>query len=182
MASIDDIQGAFDTIVQVLDETRPKEAVTTANDLRALVRDRVQNDKVKADGQPFGQYSQAVVPYWYYKDKESNVSNAAQKLLNTVGYFASYADFREVNNVQAGDIDLTLTGQMWASTTVIEGDISDGQATAIIQFTGESNKLKAGYHGDRFGNILAASDEEVNAAIESYRERRFELIGALLVG
>ena len=182
MASIDDIQAVFNTIVQVLDETRLKEAITTANDLKALVRDRVQNDKVKSDGQPFGQYSTAPVPYWFYTDKESNVSDSAKKLLDTVGYFASYADFREVNNVQAGDIDLTLTGQMWASTTVVEGDISDGQATAIIQFTGESNKLKAGYHGDRFGNILAASDEEINAVIESYRERRFELIGALLGG
>lgn len=182
MATIDEYGKFIDSIIDALEQTRGKEAELTGKDLVALVRDRVQNDKVNAEGVPFGQYSEAVVPYWYYKDKESNVSDAAQKLLDSVGYFASYADFREVNNLQAGDIDLTFTGKMWKAATVQVDDISEGTATAVLTFGDEESLLKAGYHSDRFGSILQPITEEINAAYESYIERRIDFIGALFGG
>ena len=176
--NIADYQKYLNEVVQVLDDTRQKEAEITATDITAVVRDRVQNDKVMADGSEFGQYSQAKVPYWFYKDK-GRVSDAEQKILDRYGYFASYADFREVNNLQSEQIDLTFTGAMWSSAGVEDTEVEEGKATAIISFKGEEEKLKAGYHGERFGNILTPNQEEINAAFGGYQERRIELLEEL---
>ncbi len=177
--NIADYQKYLDEIIQVLDDTRQKEAEIIGQDLTAVVRDRVQNDKVKADGSAFGQYSQAKVPYWFYKDK-GRVSDAEQKVLDKYGYFASYAEFRDVNNLYSDNIDLTFTGAMWSSAGVEQVEQQDGTSTAIITFKGEDNKLKAGYHGERFGNILTPNEEEINAAFGGYKERRIELLDELL--
>ncbi len=176
--NIPDFQKYLDEVIQVLDETRDKEAEIIGQDLTAVVRDRVQNDKVQADGSSFGKYSQAVVPYWFYQGK-GRVSNAEQKILDRYGYFASYADFREVNNLQSQEIDLTFTGAMWSSAGVQEVEQKEGISTAIISFKGESNQLKAGYHSERWGNILTPNEAEINAAFEGYQERRIELIEEL---
>ncbi len=176
--NIADYQKYLDEVIQVLDDTRRREAEIIGKDITAVVRDRVQNDKIKADGSEFGQYSQSVVPYWFYKGK-GRVSNADQKVLDRYGYFASYADFREVNNLQSEQIDLTFTGAMWSSAGVQETEVNKGVATAVISFKGEDNILKAGYHGERFGNILTPNEEEINAAFSGYQERRIELLEEL---
>ena len=173
--NIKDFQKYLQEVIQVLDDTREKEAEITGQDLTALVRDRVQNDKLKADGSPFGTYSQSVVPYWFFKDK-GRVSNADKRVLDKYGYFASYADFRDVNNLFSDEIDLTFTGAMWKSAGVEDVQQNEGVTTAIISFKGEDNKLKAGYHSDRFGNILTPNEQEINAAFGGYRERRIELL------
>lgn len=167
-------------VVKALDDTRETEAQTVAKDALALVRDRVQNDKLKADGSSFGTYSGAVVPYWFYSNKPSNISGATQKALDKYGYFVSYADWRETNNLQNDQIDLTFTGEMWQSAYVTLGETSEGIATATIQFEQGENALKAGYHSERFGNILALSEDETEVLILSYKERRFEFLNALL--
>jgi len=180
MATPSQFAGILREIVKSLDDTREIEAETVAKDSLALVRDRVQNDKLKADLQPFGTYSGAVVPYWFYTNKPSNVSDATQKALDKYGYFVSYADWRDVNNLQSDQIDLTFTGEMWKSAFVTLGEVSEGIATATIQFESGENALKAGYHSERFGNILALSEEETEVIVLSYKERRFEFLNALL--
>lgn len=172
---IDDFIKYLDEVSKVMTDTRQKEAETIARDLTALVRDRVQNDKLKADGSPFGTYSQAVVPYWFFKDK-GRVSNAEKRVLDKYGYFASYADFRDVNNLFSDEIDLTFTGAMWKSAGIEDIEDSDGISIAKISFKGDENKLKAGYQGDRFGNILTPNEEEVTAVFDGYKERRIELL------
>ena len=173
---IPEFQKYIEEVINVLDDTRQKEAEIAAKDITALVRDRVQNDRQQFDGSSFGSYSDAVVPYWFYKGK-GNVSNSEQKLLDKYGYFASYSQFREVNNLQSEEIDLTFTGAMWSSAGVEKTeDVEEGKAVAFVSFKGIENELKAGYHSDRFGNILQPSEEEVNAVFEGYQERRLELI------
>ena len=177
--NIKDYRLYLEEVVQVMDETREDELKLRAKEMTALVRDRVQNDKIQADGSEFGQYSDTPVPYWFFEDK-GRVSNAETKALEKHGYFVSYAEFREVNNLQSEQIDLTFTGAMWSSAGLQEIEQLEGVSIAIISFKGEENKLKAGYHGERFGNILTPSEEEKNAVFEGYQERRVELLLELL--
>ena len=56
-------------IVEELNATREPDVVIIATESIALVRLRVQNDKVDANGNSYGSYSQALVPQWYFYGK-----------------------------------------------------------------------------------------------------------------
>lgn len=150
MATAQQAADIFRGIAQALRNTVDKEAEIVANDLLALVRDRVQNDKEKADGSIFGKYSEA------------------------------YEKVRDNNNLFGGDINLTFTGEMWASAGVEVDSSINGTSSARIEFKGGLNQDKAFWNSERYGNILEASEDELNAVQEAYQERRLDFIDQLL--
>ena len=126
--------------------TRPEEAKRIGNDVLALVKRRVQLKGETATGEQFEKYSQAVVPFWFFNDKNI-VASAKEKL--SKNYFASYEDFRRANNRQVAHYDATLTGEMMRSLQVEV--VKHGKTKTEIEFVPRTSagKDKLGWQDDR---------------------------------
>ena len=165
-------------LVEEINATREEESILIGDELRKQVRTRVQKQKVNADGSPFGQYSQALLPQWFFYDKSK--TDTAEDKIRSGDWFISYADFREVNDLYSGDIDFTFTGDMWRNTGVTEVQ-NDGDSVVVFiggQTTRASNIL--GWQEPRYGNILEANEEEERFVEEAHRERIFNKIARYL--
>lgn len=165
-------------LVEEINATREEESVLIGTELRTLVRNRVQNDKTNADGSAFGQYSQAVVPRWYFYGK--SLSDGAEETIRQGDWFQSYTDFREANNLNTGDINFTFSGDMWRNTGVTQVQNDGDSVTVLIggQTTRAADIL--GWQEPRYGNILEANEEEERFVEEAHRERIFNKIARYL--
>ena len=159
----------FRAISEEINASRETELVKVAAETAALARLRIQNEKVDANGNSFGQYSQALVPRWYLYNR-SNSSGADQRVRKG-SWFQSYRDLREANGLPTDNIDFTFSGEMLRNTGVTE-IINNGNSTTVA-IGGQTTqaKRKLGYQLDRFGNILALNEQERGFVIESYQER-----------
>ena len=78
------------------------------------------------------------------------------------------------------DINLTDTGLMWKETGVDVVFVNETKATvAIIGTTARSEEL-IGYHSERFGNILEATDDEVKKLKKASTKRVSKIINKYL--
>jgi hypothetical protein len=77
--------------------------------------------------------------------------------------FGSYKEFRQKLGRQTAYMDLTLTGDMWASWRPIP--ISD-QAYGVTFVSAEQNKI-AGYLEERFGPIFELTDKELEQSLQT---------------
>lgn len=160
--SLTDYVQSLRNLRQDLIESRPQEALRMANDTYALAKRRIINGGEKADGSRFGRYSEAVVPYWYYRGKETNRDNAAavRDLLDRFGYFASYKDWRQVNNLPTDKINLSFTNSMWKNTRGFVVETGEDYVIISIHASNRKDQDKLNYLSGRFGNLLALNEEE----------------------
>jgi len=156
-------------LVDDINASREEESVLIGQELRTLVRTRVQNDKVNADGSAFGQYSQALVPQWYFYGK--SLSDTAEQTIKNGDWFQSYGDFREANNMDSGDINFTFSGDMWRNTGVV--NIENTGDSCSVEIGGQTPRAQniLEWQEPRYGNILEASEEEKRFVEEAHLER-----------
>ncbi len=149
------------TIIDI-ENSRDANAVKIALDSLALVKRRVINTGVNEKGSKFGNYSKAVVPFFYYYGKETNRNNATvvKELYERKGFWASYRDWREVNNLPVEFINFSFTNRMWSSLApAIETRERFRTVVGIAARTGkEQDKLN--WQNRRFGDILAVNQQE----------------------
>ena len=156
-------------LIDDINASREEESVLIGQELRTLVRTRVQNQKVNSEGSAFGQYSEALLPQWYFYGKSLNLS--ADKELHTGDWFISYSDFREMNNLNTGDINFTFTGDMWRETGVV--NIENTGDSCTVEIGGQTPRAQniLEWQEPRYGNILEASEEEKRFVEEAHLER-----------
>jgi len=161
--------------VNELEEKRNEECLRIAHDALALVKRRLINEKVDSKGEPLGSYSRAVVPFWFYKGKETNRDNAkaVQELYDKHGYFASYYDWRVVNNLPVDSINLSFTNKMWSKMAALIVESKLFKVVIKFEPTTEPERLKLGYHLERWPGLLQLNEKELNFVIQANRERRF---------
>lgn len=148
--------------IEILEKEREENCLKMVNDTMALLKRRIINDRVDHTGKAFGEYSEAVVPYWFYKGKESKGDAAAraEQMRKSKGYWASYQDWREVNNLTGTEINFSFTGEMWKSLVpVTVRDDQDNITIGIIADDPGSDK-KIGYQIARFPQMLDLNDME----------------------
>ena len=87
-------------------------------DMLALIKERVIQRGERSDGQKIDGYSTKVVPTWYYQNAEARSQTAYERLGKKYGSFASYENWRDVNNLQTEKVDFFFTGKMWKSMTI----------------------------------------------------------------
>jgi hypothetical protein len=80
---------------EAINAQRENESILIGRETVALIRNRVQTDKLNAEGQPFGQYSRALVPQWFFYGR--SLSAGAEDRIKAGDWFQSYADFKEAN-------------------------------------------------------------------------------------
>jgi len=144
-----------------LRSTREASAMLISKDAMALLKRRVINKGQDSDEQKIGDYSVKVVPFWMYKNKEKRVGDAVEKLYKKKGYFASYRDWREVNNLEVQFKNFSFTGHMWASIQPIV--IAKDESSVTIGMTaGTDNAVKKlRYVIAKHPNILNLAKAEV---------------------
>jgi len=176
--SLKNFSNSIALIVQELNASRAEEAVIIASEAMALVRNRVQNERKDKDGSSFGQYSQALVPQWYFYGRSN--SQGAEDKIKKGSWFQSYADLREANGLNSTDIDFTFTGEMFSNTGVT--NVSEQGATVTVEVGGQTDTAaeKLSYQEPRYGNILALSDSEKTLIFEAYQERLVNIINKYL--
>lgn len=137
-------------VVEELEATREKESILIGRELTALVRRRVQNDKVNAFGSDFTPYT----PAW--------------------------AMIREKNNLQSEQKDFTFSGNMWKNIGVTEVEDSKGvTAVSIGGQTSRAAAILEG-QSVRDGNIIEPNEQEIQFVIEAHQERIFGILEKFL--
>lgn len=156
-------------LIEDLNASREEDSIKVAVDLSAGIRKRVSNDKVNADGTPFGQYSNALLPRWFFYGKSR--TNGADQKVRSGNYFLSYAEFREINGLQSGDIDFLFTGEMWKNTGVVL--VENNTDTCLVQIGGQTQRSQdiLKWQEPKHGNIIEPSEKEINDVRSAHLER-----------
>lgn len=149
-----------------------EDARQMALDAFALVKRRILETGTLADGSKISGYSEAVVPYWFFRGKGRSESNLDK--LKKKGYFVSYKQFRESNNLRTDHVDLFVTGEFWNSME--ESLVSqDGNVIIfIVKPKDEENLKKLEYLSAQKGLILDLSLSEIETIATSMEQRKLE--------
>lgn len=150
--------------IKAIEDERNANATKIVLDSLALVKRRVINTGKDDQGQKFGDYSKALVPFWFFKGKETNRNNqsAVRELYAKKGFFASYRDWREVNNLQVSFINFSFTNRMWNSLVPVVAVEAESRTVIGIQAKSQKEEDKLKFQNARFGDILALSKDERN--------------------
>ena len=165
-------------IVEELNAQREDNTILIADEVMKQVRTRVLDKKVDADGSAFGQYSQALLPQWFFYGK--SIVDGAEDELRAGPWFVSYAKFRELNNRDSGDINFYFTGDLWRNTGVVQVQNDADVTTVTIGGQDARSQDILAWQEPRYGNIIEASEEEREFAQEAHRERIFGTINRFL--
>ena len=165
-------------LAEELNARREDDTIRIADEIMKQVRTRVSDEKIDADGSPFGQYSQALLPQWYFHGK--SITKTAEADLRAGEWFISYAEFRELNNRDSGDINFSFTGDMWRNTGVVQVQNTEGTTTVTLGGQDDRSQDILAWQAPRYGNIIEANEEEVEFATEANRERIFGIINRFI--
>ena len=168
MPELKDIGTIFINALEEIRSTRPAETQILGIEALALVRLRIQNTRLDDEGNEFGQYSDAVVPRWYFNKLNTQ---ASKKILERKGWFVSYKDLRDARGFQTESYDYTFTGRFFAelNAAIVEDSIS---STTVEIRGSERSQLILDGQSDKLGkSLLLLSEEELQIINEAYFER-----------
>jgi len=167
--SFQDFANRIQLIADEIEATREQETVIQANDLFALIRLRIQKNREDSTGGQFGNYSEALVPRWFGEKRA--LSEGAKTTIRKGNYFQSYVDFRKADGLQVDSIDFTRTGQMFQQSGV--NSIETTNFITKVGIGGQTDYAQRliGYHNERFGNIYAPTEDEIQMVLDAQRER-----------
>lgn len=154
-----------------LDNTRESTAMLISQDVLALQKSRIINTGKDDEGKKIGDYSKKVVPVWMYEKKEKRVSNAVEKLRKKKGNFASYADWREVNNLPIEFKNFSFTNQMWSSIVAYVAERTEKSVTVGYTANNEKALTKLRYVIDKHPDLFDLSQTEENLLVKAQENR-----------
>lgn len=182
MLSIHDMSGFLSNLANTqLSNIAQKAAAQTTNDITADVRARVQHKGLNEKDTRFSAYSDNILPVYFFEGKSRTGSDAAYAKVKDLAKrkkhpgFASYKDWRTVNNLQVERKDFTFTGRLFNSIKItgikslknlIEVIVEPGTKTEI-------DKLK--WTSDKEGvNVIGWSRKELAKARKRFTELLYE--------
>lgn len=168
----------FKAMAAELRANRENSAVQTAMEAAALIRNRVQNEKVNAQGQSFGQYSETQVPKYYFFGK--SLSSGAEDKVRKGKFKLSYNEFRDINNLNTGDINFTFTGDTWRNVGVEDVNNSEDSTTVTIGGMTQRSKEILEWQSEAKGEIIALNEQELQFVLEAQAERVIDVIRRFL--
>lgn len=152
----------IDALKARLLEELPTQAKIAGADLAALIKNRVVQTGINAEGQAFSPYSEKEVPAYLYfgrsrsQQGENKVRAKAKKREGV-----SYREFRNLNNLKTDKKNFEFTGEMWRGVevqTTKQGQVS----VAVIAGNSQTVKDKLRYATEQEKiNILKPSKEEL---------------------
>ena len=153
--------------VAALKQSHERRAVTVANDVYALTQNRIIQKGEDSKGSRFPGYSKKQVPKFFFRGRSRNAG--AETRVAKAKKTLSYEDFRKINNLQTGHVDLYFTGEMWRGTGVAVVGKQNGRIMVAIQGKTEPAKKKVDWNSARYGeSILTPSSREIDMARRAY--------------
>lgn len=163
--------------------------------LAAVIKRRVLNKGISADGSPFSKYSDKGVPYLVYKNAFARVPSAYENIKSKVeslkkrkkiggkkneftedsDYFITYKDWREANRLNTSRKNFEFTGDMWAnfgtSESVDVEKLSNNMVRITLKGGSEDSQNKIDWNSKREGkSIIEPTDDELNDAKNDFIE------------
>lgn len=151
-----------------LEDNRERESIIIAREAAALVRNRVQNDKLDSEGSSFGGYSKAVVPKWMLYDK--SLSQGADDIIRGGEYWQSYEDLKEANGMPL-EKNFTFTGEMWRNIGPVGVENSQNETSVYVGGQTERAADILRYQEPLSGNIIELNEQEIQFITEAHAER-----------
>lgn len=172
----------FDELSSYITNELPKFAQqVAANDLQALVANRVIQKGENYLGVPFSAYSRNTVAAWRFWGKSR--TQAAEKRVRALSRARgalSYTDFRELNNLETAKKNFEFTGEMWRKFGIVRVDISGQRFTVSLGGTTPAAQQKIDENSAREGiSIIEATPREeqlVQAAVNGWLNRQADRI------
>lgn len=180
-----ELQNRINTAISTIKAQRERDCMIIARDALSAITSRMQNQGIDADGQKMGDgegptpYSDRVVPYWFFKNKPSNRGNAVEDLYSKKGYFASYADWREVHGLPTDKVTTTFTGSMWHDMKPVIVESTPLRTVIEFQPSSEENKMKYFYLNKQYGIITRLSEQEKKDVRKDNESRLNKYMNAL---
>lgn len=159
MTSLVQTRNNIRKVIKDLEQTRENEYQLIVLDALALLKRRVINTGKDSEGKSFSDYSEAVVPFWYFAGKDGVSSNDVKRLKDKSGYFASYRDLREVKGRPTKFKNFSFTNKMWNSLETAA--LSHNNGVVVIGFKASSDREDVvNIHHEQEG-LLRFSDDEI---------------------
>ena len=118
----------------------PRQIQIAGADLAALVKQRVVQTGIDADGAAFSPYSDKQVPAYLYKGRSrSGGADAKITALASKGQRVSYKEFRAINGLNTNVKNFEFTGEMWRGAEVVPEQ--NGAVSAAV-ITGNTQDVK----------------------------------------
>lgn len=165
----------------------PRIDANVALDAFALISNRIENSGTNEKGELLGAYSENQLPLFFFnpKDKAQAISDkigkksisgtgSQKKKKEFKGTTLSYYDWREGNNLQTKFVNLNFTGDMFRDTGVVKQVIDEKITITTVggkntkNRNGNSTDDILGFNAQRYGDFLAASQEEEKLLANTY--------------
>ena len=173
MSDFRSLADLFRLTLDALTSSREADAVRVASDTLALVESRIIETGKDADGSRFPGYSTRKMPASRFAGKSRN--SGAEQRVKKAGSL-SYAEFRQLNNLQIGHVDLYLTGEMWRGTGVIVQKRQFRSTLVRIGGRTPESARKIALNSERYGGSILEPSlleiQQVNAAWLAARRNR----------
>lgn len=165
----DQFPSAMNKLSELITAAMPAINEKVALDGAAMVKDRIINTGINANGTSLGTYSERELPSFFFKDKALN--NSGQKAYEDAkknGEGISYKKWREANNRTTDHVTLSFSGTTMRDVGVrkqlIEGTkviTSIGAKNTKIRSNGDSTEtIVDEYLQPRYGNFMQPNDTE----------------------
>jgi hypothetical protein len=151
----EDFVRAIRLTIEDLKAQGPNVIETMALTGKSLVQDRIQREGFGAT------YSDKYVPAFFLYGKAINAGGRAYLADNNLrDDLTNWKELRKAEGLQTAFVDLTHTGRMWNSLTVIRNEQAEAQFRAYIGSTDSEGEKKLLYSANRYGDFLALNPSE----------------------
>lgn len=172
--SADEFDSAVNRLSAMITDQLPAINEKMALDASAMVKDRILNTGIKADGSSLGEYSDNRLPTFFFKDKELNKAgenfylSRKKKDAKNANPGISYKEWREANNRPTDHVTLSFSGTTLRDVGVIKQLVSGARiSTAVgpkntkLRGNGDTTeKITDEYLAPRYGNFMEPNSAE----------------------
>lgn len=168
----------LDRLISEVQAGLPAQALRIGSNQLALLKLRVINSGKKSDGESTGTYSETPVPAFFYKGKTTRKGSAYDELIDGIksgtigekqgrdgdaGYYASYKEWRQVNNLPVDFKTYSFTGRTWQAVRPVLLLESPTRCIVGYRADGEEGE-KVAYIKEMEPTIFDASESEKEIA------------------
>lgn len=185
--TVKEFNGKVNELLAALSNNFPLISARLSRTALSLVRNRIINTGIDANGKPFGKYSTNPLPFFFFQNK--GLSNGADKKVESLkkaqgkGSYTgekgmSYEQWRKANGLQTNFVDLKFTGETLRDIDVLE---TEQQGDVFITTVASKNSVKKNKYkadgtkngstttgeitehlGNKYGNFLTMNEVEVD--------------------
>jgi len=186
-----EMYNAFDKIIRdVKSDRMGNTMIQIGADALAMIRRRVTETGVDAEGKKFAPYSQTpmlvgcksmnsnVCKSFFGKQKNKehkwvtlDRTNNQGKKIRLAVLEGGYKQLRGMHGRQTGHVDFMFSGRMWLDIKIISSNTQHNNGVVVLGASTDENKKVLAGNTERKGQILALNNEEVRLLTNIYKKK-----------